>query len=143
VGRGGAEGVRDRQLIAQQPSPNGAVRLHDSRNVSFVGRYLATGGELSRVRSSDASDGRYFVETRAFSPSCQGRTTGVMFIAFRELTSARGDALLQLSKPIEHDVDLSSLLLLNGLHSQEAPSVRRDVITGGRCRTGHIPSLKQ
>jgi len=30
----------------------------------------------------------------------------MFFMRFRELTSARGNALLQLSKPVDHDLDL-------------------------------------
>ena len=47
-----------------------------------------------------------FVGTRAFSSSNQGRTAfarSALFISFRELMSARGNALLQLFVPIHYD----------------------------------------
>ena len=44
-----------------------------------------------------------------------------IFIRFRELMSARGNALLQLSKPIQHDVDLCRRFFwLDGLDHQES-----------------------
>lgn len=53
------------------------------------------------------------------------------FIEFRELMSARGNALLQLSKPVEDDIDLRggrrSGWRLYGIDDTDDPAVRSDI----------------
>src|SRR5262245_6940478 len=88
--------------------------------------------------------GRYRKGARAFNSSNQGRTTAAlvnpvpcnsrerpMFIRFRELRSARRNALLQLSKPVQHNLDLCSgrrgCCLFGVSHVDEPLPVRCDV----------------
>src|SRR5262245_42637312 len=74
----------------------------------------------------------YFTGTRCFSSSKQGRTTGRVFIGFRELMSARGNVLLKLSKPVEHYVDLQSAvaieLSLRGVDDPNESAIQSEVV---------------
>jgi hypothetical protein len=59
-------------------------------------------------------------------------TARPIFIGFRELMSARGNALLQLSKPIEDDANLGCSQVrrigLSSGHESNEPAIRQDVV---------------
>src|SRR5262245_3835718 len=59
-------------------------------------------------------------------------TAPQIFIRFRELMSARGNALLKLSKPVEDDLDMlcaaSVALDLHGPERSDNPAIRREVV---------------
>jgi len=52
----------------------------------------------------------------------------MLLMSFRELMSVRGNALLQLFLPVEHDVNLGSTGLVNVSKSQDPGAVERDVV---------------
>jgi hypothetical protein len=100
-------------VIETVPSSRSIRTLHSTParekiNKTGVRLWTACSGrrELRTNLSSRHRRCGYFFGTRAFSSWSQGRTTVRMsFIRFRELTSARGNALLQLFSPVENHFD--------------------------------------